>query len=89
MKAYNTHNANFELIDSFEGEKDIETFTHNLLIKFKYKGEWYLENNEVYLIWEICKQEAKLRKNEKSIEKLILKINLLKEELNKLVESKI
>ena len=25
LKAYNTHNANFELIETIEGEKDIET----------------------------------------------------------------
>jgi len=32
LKAYNTHNANFELIEIFEGEKDIETFAHQLLL---------------------------------------------------------
>ena len=70
IKAYNTHNAEFELIDSIEGEKDIETFAHEILFQFKYKGEWYVENNEVYLIWEICKQESKLRKLEQKVEKL-------------------
>lgn len=84
LKAYNTHNASFELIEFFEGEKDIETFAHNLLIQFKYKGEWYIENNEIYLIWKLCKQESKIRKTSQNIEKLKLEIKLLKEEITEL-----
>lgn len=81
IKAYNTHNAEFEIIDSFEGEKDIETFAHQILNELKYKGEWYLESNEIYLVWEMCKQESKLRKNTQDIEKLKSQINLLKEQI--------
>lgn len=78
IKAYNTHNANFELIEVIEGEKDIETLAHEILLQFKYKGEWYIENNEIYLIWEICKQESKLRKLEQKLDELEKNCNSLK-----------
>ena len=93
LKAYNTHNANFELIESFEGEKDIEAYAHKILTQFKYKGEWYIENNDIYLIWELCKHESRLRINERKLEKLETdykeletKCNFIETELEKTLE---
>ena len=88
LKEYNTHNANFELIETIEGEKDIETYAHKLLVQFKYKNEWYIENNEVYIIWELCKHESRLRINEKRIEELEEVYKNLKEKYN-LLESEL
>lgn len=82
LKAYNTHNANFELLETFEGEKDIETYAHKLLNQLKYKGEWYIESNEIYTIWELCKHESRLRINEQEIEKLQKEYEKLKENYN-------
>lgn len=83
LKAYNTHNANFKLIETIENaDISIETFAHNLLEKFKYKGEWYTESNEVYLIWEICKQETRLRINEQKISQLEKDYQQLEKEIS-------
>lgn len=80
LKAYNTHNANFELIETFEGDKDVEAFAHKTLANLKYKGEWYIENNEIYLIWELCKHESRIRKQEERLEKLELEYKNLEKE---------
>lgn len=82
LKAYNTHNANFKLIETFDGDKDIETFAHKILTQFKYKGEWYIENNEIYLIWELCKHEFQIRNQEKRLEKIEKEYKELEQEYN-------
>ena len=41
LKAYNTHSAEFELINSMEGNQELETFAHKLLAEYNIKCEWF------------------------------------------------
>jgi len=70
LKAYNTHSAEFELINSMEGGPELESFAHKLLAEYNIKGEWFKEDPMVYYVWELTKQEYKIRKQEKTIEEL-------------------
>lgn len=84
IKAYNTHNAEFELIDSMEGEQDLESFAHKLLINFKIKGEWFQEDPIIYYVWELTKQEYIIRLQEKAIQNLKIEINNLNKEITRI-----
>lgn len=56
LKAYNTHNAYYELIDTIDsGSKKDETVLHNVLNPVQYKNEWFYEVKEVYSIWNAYK----------------------------------
>lgn len=77
LKAYNTHNAEFEVIYSMEGEQDLETFAHKLLSDYNIKGEWFKEDPMIYYVWELTKQEYKIRKQEKVIKELENSLNKL------------
>lgn len=70
LKAYNTHNAEFELVCSMEGDQELETFAHKLLLEYNIKGEWFKEDPMVYYVWELTKQEYKIRDQEKTIKEL-------------------
>ena len=70
LKAYNTHSAEFELVNSMEGGSELESFAHKLLAEYNIKGEWFKEDPMVYYVWELTKQEYKIRKQEKTIEEL-------------------
>lgn len=70
LKAYNTHSAEFELVNSMEGGPELESFAHKLLAEYNIKGEWFKEDPMVYYVWELTKQEYKIRKQEKTIEEL-------------------
>lgn len=82
LKAYNTHSAEFELIDSMEGDQDLESFSHKLLISYNIKGEWFKEDPMVYYVWELTKQEYEIRQQEKTIKELEASVKELKELLN-------
>ena len=62
LKAYNTHSAEFELVNSMEGGPELESFAHKLLAEYNIKGEWFKEDPMVYYVWELTKQEYKIRK---------------------------
>lgn len=79
LKAYNTHSAEFELINSTEGDQDLESFSHKLLTNYNIKGEWFKEDPVV--VWELTKQEYEIRKQEKIIKKLEVSINELKKNI--------
>lgn len=67
LKAYNTHNAEFELVNSMEGNQELEAFAHKLLLEYNIKGEWFKEDPMVYYVWELTKQEYDIRKQEDKI----------------------
>jgi predicted RNase H-like nuclease (RuvC/YqgF family) len=82
LKAYNTHSAEFELINSMEGDSELESFTHKLLAEYNIKGEWFKEDPMVYYVWELTKQEYEIRQQEKTIKELEASVKELKELLN-------
>ena len=67
LKAYNTHNAEFELVCSMEGDQELETFAHKLLLEYNIKGEWFKEDPMVYYVWKLTKQEYDIIKQEYKI----------------------
>lgn len=67
LKAYNTHNAEFELVCSMEGDQELETFAHKLLLEYNIKGEWFKEDPMIYYVWKLTKQEYDIRKQEDKI----------------------
>lgn len=71
LKAYNTHNPNFNLIDYMEGDVQDEHTLHELCIDYKEKLEWFTKCPEILLIW-------------KTYKKIIPKITELKQEIQKL-----
>ena len=51
LKQYNTYNPNFEILGIASGDKTQESLLHNLIKDYKYKTEWFIENEEIYNIW--------------------------------------
>jgi hypothetical protein len=84
LKAYNTHNAEFELVCSMEGDQELETFAHKLLLEYNIKGEWFKEDPMVYYVWELTKQEYKIRDQENKIDKQEKTIKELKDSFDEL-----
>ena len=82
LKAYNTHSAEFELVNSMEGGPELESFAHKLLAEYNIKGEWFKEDPMVYYVWELTKQEYEIRQQEKTIKELEASVKELKELLN-------
>lgn len=82
LKAYNTHSAEFELVNSMEGGPELESFAHKLLTEYNIKGEWFKEDPMVYYVWELTKQEYEIRQQEKTIKELEASVKELKELLN-------
>ena len=78
LKAYNTHSAEFELINSMEGDQELESFAHKLLANYNIKGEWFTEDPMIYYVWELTKQEYIIRKQEDKINKQEDKIKRLR-----------
>lgn len=82
LKAYNIHSAEFELVNSMEGSQELETFAHKLLANYNIKGEWFKEDPMVYYVWELTKQEYKIREQEKTIEELEANLHKLSEHVD-------
>lgn len=86
LKAYNTHNAEFELVYSMEGDQELEAFAHKLLLEYNIKGEWFKEDPMVYYVWKLTKQESDIKRQEDKIneqEKTIKKLKDSFKELSK------
>lgn len=84
LKAYNTHSAEFELVNSMEGGPELESFAHKLLAEYNIKGEWFKEDPMVYYVWELTKQEYIIRDQENKINKQEKTIKELKDSFDKL-----
>lgn len=56
MQQYSTDCAEFELIDTFEGNLPEEALLHSLLEKYKIKGEWMKYDEEILLLWKLYKE---------------------------------
>ena len=52
MKLYNTHNPDFELLDTKEGTLLDEKELHRICKKWKYRTEWYYYNEEIIKIFK-------------------------------------
>lgn len=78
LKTYNTHNACFSLVDTINnGSKQDEIYLHNQLLNFVYKGEWMIENDKIYIIWEIFKQENRIEQTEHKVDENSENIKLI------------
>ena len=60
MKAYNTHNPNYKLIDVMEGTKSDEAALHELCEEYQDKLEWFTKVPEILMIWKIYKKNIQL-----------------------------
>lgn len=47
LKEYSTHNINFKLIDTIEGDKSFEDLLHKKFKHLKYNNEWFHKNDEI------------------------------------------
>lgn len=56
MKQYYTHNPDFQLLDSIDGELQEEKFLHKILKNYQFRTEWFYDVPEVYSIWNSFKQ---------------------------------
>ena len=55
--AYNTHNPDVEVIDTFDsGTLETETMMHRQLKPYKHRGEWYEFNPEILKVWNAVTQ---------------------------------
>lgn len=84
LKAYNTHNAEFELVCSMEGDQELETFAHKLLSEYNIKGEWFKEDPMVYYVWKLTEQEYDIRRQETKIDEQEKAIKELKDSFKEL-----
>ena len=84
LKAYNTHSAEFELVNSMKGGPELESFAHKLLAEYNIKGEWFKEDPMIYYVWELTKQEYTIRDQENKINKQEKTIKELKDSFDKL-----
>lgn len=73
IKTYKTHNPLIELIDTQSGEIKDETILHNQLLNYSFEGsnEWFVENEEIYNVWNSYKS---LNKKEDENLNLYMKI---------------
>ena len=71
-KTYETHNPDFEVLCTIDGDKNDETYLHNLFKQYKYKNEWFYNNEEII---EVVKNYQR---------PLDLKIKLLEDKVNTL-----
>lgn len=55
LQSYNTHNPNYQLIDTIEGNEDLEKTLHHLCKEFKFKNEWFHLNQFIIDIWNKLK----------------------------------
>ena len=82
MKQYNTHCAEFELIDSFKGSEIHENLLHSLLKKYIIKNEWMEYNEEIIITWKLYKQLYNIIEAQENLE-----IKNLKNTLAEVVEA--
>ena len=54
-KNYNTHNPNYAVIDTMEGNKLDEKILHKLCKKYHEKLEWFTKCKNVLMLWEAYK----------------------------------
>ena len=52
INQYNTYNPDFKILGIASGDKEQETLLHDLIKNFKYKTEWFIEDEEVYNVWD-------------------------------------
>ena len=71
-KTYETHNPDFEVLCTIDGDKNDEAYLHNLFKQYKYKNEWFYNNEEII---EVVKNYQR---------PLDLKIKLLEDKVNTL-----
>ena len=88
LKTYKTHNPLIELVDVKEGGIIDESFLHNKLKEYLFDDskEWFIEDNEIYNIWN--NYDSKKLTNDK--EETILKIKIFKKliEIANLINTK-
>lgn len=78
LKAYNTHNPDYKVVDTIEGSKYYETLLHKLCAEYNKRSEWFIKCNEVLILWNnfkniipvIEKLQQDLNKANTKIEKL-------------------
>lgn len=51
MKAYNTCNPDYELLDLVEGTEQDESDFHMDIHRYHYRGEWFYFNQEIIDLW--------------------------------------
>lgn len=92
MKAYNTHNPNYKLIDVMEGTKSDEAALHELCQEYQDKLEWFTKVPEILMIWKIYKKNAQLTQKKdqefsNNIKKLKNQIESITKHLQELSET--
>ena len=55
IKQYDTHCAEFEVLDTFEGNTKEEKLLHTLLEDYTVKGEWMEYSEEILSLWKMYK----------------------------------
>lgn len=56
LKDYYTHNPDYQLLDTLEGNLKTETFLHKILKPYQHRTEWFYNVPEIYDIWNNYKQ---------------------------------
>lgn len=56
LKDYYTHNPDYQLLDTSEGNLKMEAFLHKILKPYQYRTEWFHNVPEIYDIWNDYKQ---------------------------------
>lgn len=55
LQDYNTHNPDYILLDTCNGNLNDEAAIHNILKEYQYRSEWFHYNKKILDIWEECK----------------------------------
>lgn len=63
IKQYDTHCAEFEVLDTFEGNTKEEKLLHTLLEDYTVKGEWMEYSEEILSLWKMYKHLYPIIKN--------------------------
>ena len=69
LLGYRTHNPEIELLDTREGDKELETLLHNYFSDFSYPGqpEWFYYNSKIIKEFQLDKDSIKKVVNSKEI----------------------
>lgn len=92
IKQYDTHCAEFKVLDTFEGSGEQEHMLQKLLIKYVFKNEFMIYNESIIETWNIYKTlyeklnqvfEKKLKEKDKQIFKMEDEIDELTKQVEK------
>lgn len=69
LKAYDTHNPDYQLLGVIDGDKTVEKEIHNKFSYLRVKGEWFQDSKEIRREFRGEVEESKCKSKTKGLQK--------------------